>query len=291
MYFLKLQTGKPRFIPICHPESDTAVPRLPPRRPLRQEGRQQLKQNFRIPGSIPVDFHVLPCYIMVNMNENPYRLCRLLLIVTVIFTSLGNLTAAISSPTWSEEAEFLEKGFALAKTTEIARAAGVTHAMLHYYFRTKEKLFERIFREKVRLLAESLAATFDSGRPFMEQVAALAGAHFDFVAANPCLPMFILREIHLNKERREVYLPLLVAPLQATISEVGKQLEAAARRGEIRSLRTSDLMFSIASLNVMTFVGLPIAKEAFGMDDEDVRQFVAQRRAENIEVVLSRLRK
>lgn len=189
------------------------------------------------------------------------------------------------------EAEFLEKGFALAKTTEIARAAGVTHAMLHYYFRTKEKLFERIFREKVRLLAESLAATFDSGRPFMEQVAALAGAHFDFVAANPCLPMFILREIHLNKERREVYLPLLVAPLQATISEVGKQLEAAARRGEIRSLRTSDLMFSIASLNVMTFAGLPIAKEAFGMDDEDVRQFVAQRRAENIEVVLSRLRK
>ena len=111
MYFLKLQTGKPRFIPICHPESDTAVPRLSPRRPLRQEGRQQLKQNFRIPGSIPVDFHVLPCYIMVNMNENPYRLCRLLLIVTVIFTSLGNLTAAISSPTWSEEAEFLETAF------------------------------------------------------------------------------------------------------------------------------------------------------------------------------------
>ena len=72
MYFLKLQTGKPRFIPICHPESDTAVPRLPPRRPLRQEGRQQLKQNFRIPGSIPVDFHVLPCYIMVNMNDDKY---------------------------------------------------------------------------------------------------------------------------------------------------------------------------------------------------------------------------
>ena len=39
------------------------------------------------------------------------------------------------------EKEFLEKGYAGAKTTDIAAAAGVTHAMLHYYFRTKDKLF------------------------------------------------------------------------------------------------------------------------------------------------------
>ena len=42
------------------------------------------------------------------------------------------------------EREFIAKGFAGARTTSIAEAAGVTHAMLHYYFRTKEQLFERI---------------------------------------------------------------------------------------------------------------------------------------------------
>lgn len=46
------------------------------------------------------------------------------------------------------EAEFLAKGYAGARTTAIAEAAGVTHAMLHYYFRTKDKLFERILNEK-----------------------------------------------------------------------------------------------------------------------------------------------
>ena len=52
------------------------------------------------------------------------------------------------------EREFLAKGFDGARTISIARAAGVTHAMLHYYFRTKENIFERILDEKMRLMGE-----------------------------------------------------------------------------------------------------------------------------------------
>ena len=58
------------------------------------------------------------------------------------------------------EREFIVKGFAGARTTSIAEAAGVTHAMLHYYFRTKEQLFERILDEKMRLMGESVLAAF-----------------------------------------------------------------------------------------------------------------------------------
>ena len=57
------------------------------------------------------------------------------------------------------ETEFLDKGFALAKTTEIAKQAGVTHAMLHYYYRTKRKTVRTGFQEKVDLMAHSLVAT------------------------------------------------------------------------------------------------------------------------------------
>ena len=61
------------------------------------------------------------------------------------------------------EREFLNKGFAGARTTSIAEAAGVTHAMLHYYFRTKEQLFERILDEKMRLMSQSVLTAF--GQP------------------------------------------------------------------------------------------------------------------------------
>ena len=60
------------------------------------------------------------------------------------------------------EQEFMAKGYAGARTTSIAEAAGVTHAMLHYYFRTKDKLFERIIAEKTALLKELMLGSIDS---------------------------------------------------------------------------------------------------------------------------------
>ena len=182
------------------------------------------------------------------------------------------------------ETEFLDKGFALAKTTEIAKQAGVTHAMLHYYYRTKEKLFERVFQEKVDLMAHSLVATLDDGKPFLKQMEDLTGAHFDFIAENPKLPFFLLNEIHLNEKRRELYLPVLSSAVRNT-------LQQAVKRGEVRPIRTADLMFSIFSLNVMSFVGQSLVQQAFDLDREDMRQFILQRRAENIEMIFSRLRK
>lgn len=59
-----------------------------------------------------------------------------LLDIKVVMSKKDNTEQAILQ---AAETEFLDKGFALAKTTEIAKQAGVTHAMLHYYYRTKEK--------------------------------------------------------------------------------------------------------------------------------------------------------
>ena len=55
------------------------------------------------------------------------------------------------------EEEFLTKGYAGARTTEIAKVAGVSHTMLHYYFRTKENLFNCVYEQKVKLLSESIS--------------------------------------------------------------------------------------------------------------------------------------
>lgn len=211
-----------------------------------------------------------------------------LLDIKVVMSKKDNTEQAILQ---AAETEFLDKGFALAKTTEIAKQAGVTHAMLHYYYRTKEKLFERVFQEKVDLMAHSLVATLDDGKPFLKQMEDLTGAHFDFIAKNPKLPFFLLNEIHLNEKRRELYLPVLSSAVRNTLQNVERRLEQAVKRGEVRPIRTADLMFSIFSLNVMSFVGQSLVQQAFDLDREDVRQFILQRRAENIEMILSRLRK
>ena len=94
------------------------------------------------------------------------------------------------------EREFLTKGFAGARTVSIAEAAGVTHAMLHYYFRTKEHLFERILDDKMRIMGESVLSAF--GQPGLlleERIRGGVEQHFDFIADNPDLPRFIVNEV------------------------------------------------------------------------------------------------
>ena len=83
------------------------------------------------------------------------------------------------------EREFLTKGFAGARTVSIAEAAGVTHAMLHYYFRTKEHLFERILDDKMRIMGESVLSAFGRpGLPLEERIRGGVEQHFDFIADN-----------------------------------------------------------------------------------------------------------
>ena len=106
-----------------------------------------------------------------------------LLDIKVVMSKKDNTEQAILQ---AAETEFLDKGFALAKTTEIAKQAGVTHAMLHYYYRTKEKLFERVFQEKVDLMAHSLVATLDDGKPFLKQM----GGSLRFYSRKPEVAVF-----------------------------------------------------------------------------------------------------
>ena len=111
------------------------------------------------------------------------------------------------------EREFIVKGFAGARTTSIAEAAGVTHAMLHYYFRTKEQLFERILDEKMRLMGESVLAAFGQpGLPLAERLRDGIERHFDFIMANPDMPRFIVNEVFSRPERYET--------MQARIREI-----------------------------------------------------------------------
>ena len=100
------------------------------------------------------------------------------------------------------ESEFLDKGLEGARTTSIAARAGVTHAMLHYYFRTKGQLFERIITSKIEELKDMLSIVFtiDKG-DFVRGIRVVVERHFDFLASNPTLPHFMIKEIYAYPER------------------------------------------------------------------------------------------
>lgn len=189
------------------------------------------------------------------------------------------------------EQEFLQKGFAGVKTMEIARRAGVTHPLLHYYFHTKEQLFNQVFEQKISLLARSvIEALTTPGLTLEERLRAGIGRHFDFLAENPDLPRFVLNELISRPENLAVARHNLGRVLQAAIGSMQHEVDALAAEGHINPVRFTDLLIDIVSLNVFVFIAYPIMEPFVtgpGCTRED---FLRRRRAENIETVLRRLR-
>ena len=183
------------------------------------------------------------------------------------------------------EEEFLEKGLDGARTVSIAQKAGVTHAMLHYYFRTKEQLFRKILDEKMQIFTASvLNVVSDSGKPLLERLEDGIRNHFDFLAANPSLPGFIVREI--GKGNLDIG-ELLTQKELPIIARTQQDLDALAAEGKIEKMDAMNLLLDIVSQNVFPFIIGPIPREVFGK--EKIDGILAELKEENVIVIKKRL--
>ena len=100
---------------------------------------------------------------------------------------------------------FLENGYNQTTTTMIAREAGVTHAMLHYYFRTKEHIFIKVLDKNMEELLGSFYPVMRKDAPFWESLETGISTHFDFLMKHPRLPAFLYDTVRFNPELIENY--------------------------------------------------------------------------------------
>lgn len=189
------------------------------------------------------------------------------------------------------EREFMSKGFAGARTTTIAEAAGVTHAMLHYYFRTKEKLFDRIVSGKISTLRELLTSISDTDDMSLEDlVRHLIWKHLDFIAANPDLPRFIIAELHSDSQRSATILEKIRSYAPAVVSGLQRKIDRAADNGECRHINAVNLLLDIASLNIFPYVATPIINAISDNCMDDSAEFLSRRKEENLDIIMRKLK-
>ena len=181
---------------------------------------------------------------------------------------------------------FLDKGFSATKTTEIAQEAGINHAMLHYYFRTKENLFNKIFENKAQYFLSSFSTTFSRELSFREKIKLSVETHFDFIGTNPKLPMFIIREIVSNKEKREFILQKIISQGITVFKEMNQTIEEEIKKGNCQPVNPIDLILNIASLNVFAYITGQIF---FDTDEVGLKTYLEQRKKNNVEVIFKSL--
>ena len=189
------------------------------------------------------------------------------------------------------EREFLEKGYDGARTTSIAKAAGVTHAMLHYYFRTKEQLFEHIIDKKMSEIVPLMTHLFgNSDLPLVRRIEEAVSVHFDFVVANPDLPRFLINEVLPHKERCDLFRSKIENVLYL-VDNLQREVNEAAARGEVEQFNVLLLFQSVLSLNIFPSVMANMIENLLGDNGQSMKEVLAQRKAENIELIMRRIKK
>ena len=184
---------------------------------------------------------------------------------------------------------FLNKGYKMTTTTEIANQAGVTHAMLHYYYRTKDNLFSKVFEHYAKIMLDSFSLFLKEDLSFTEKITFGIEAHFDFIAANPKLPYFIVSELINDNNFIKLSINKLLPSLKNIFNQLEISIQEEANAGRIRYISAQDLIYDIICLNAFAFIALPTLKNNNCISEEDYAKFIARRKAENVQTILNRI--
>jgi TetR/AcrR family transcriptional regulator len=184
-------------------------------------------------------------------------------------------------------AVFLRRGMSGARTQEIADEAGVNKALLHYYFRTKEKLARAVFRNAAGQLLPRVYVILASEAPLERKVREVIAFELEFLSEHPYLPGYVASEIHYHPELvLEVFGERGPPPLE----RMGAQLREEAAAGAIRPIAPEQFVVNLMSLLFFPFVARPALAFLLGLEGERFAGFIAERKATLAEFFLHGLR-
>ena len=190
---------------------------------------------------------------------------------------------------------FLRRGTAGARMTEIAREAGVNHALLHYYFRSKQRLAEAVFRRALGQFFPVMLGILASDASIEEKVRLVAAAQIDMLLQNRDLPGYLIAELNHYPERAEQLLSMMAGTSPSSVrarlfGTLGVQLEEAARQGTIRPITPQAFVLNLASTIVYPFAARPLVMAIMGLDDAAFGAMMERRKVELPAFILAALR-
>lgn len=192
-------------------------------------------------------------------------------------------------------AVFVRRGTSGARMQEIAEEAGVNQALLHYYFRSKEKLSEAVFSETAGRMFPAIIGILGNDASIEEKVDQIVATYIENMFRSPFLPGYILSELHHHPER----IPKLIgglagksfsAALAPVLDKLDKQIASEARKRKLRRISAQQFLTNLLSLCVFPFAARPMLSAAFGFDEAEFARFIAARRKELPQFIMNALR-
>ena len=194
---------------------------------------------------------------------------------------------------WVAERLFLEKGFSGTSTTEIAKAVGCNQALIHYYFRTKEKLFWDVFSPKMEQIVEYLDTPLDANLDFLERIRHIIEFYFGMMSLDERLAPFIVTELIVNQDRWEFFRErfLRSESRSQAFGKFEKMVQDEVQKGTIREVQAIDLVLNIMALCLSSFVVAPMGFASSECDVAARREYLERRKDDVTALVINGLRR
>ena len=172
---------------------------------------------------------------------------------------------------------FLHKGYYGARMQEIADEAGINKALLHYYFRSKDRLFEMIFMQAFARFVPVVENILGGPDPLPVKISSFVDHYIDLLRTNPYLPQFILNEITRDPDGlSRLFLASGLNPesyMQQVIRSLGPGMDSGS---DFRHF-----MVNMLSMCIFPFVARPLlSRVMFGNDEAAYEHFLDERKKE-----------
>jgi TetR/AcrR family transcriptional regulator len=192
-------------------------------------------------------------------------------------------------------AVFLRHGTAGARMQEIADEAGVNKALLHYYFRSKNRLAEAVFQRVAMRLMPPVIAVLGSDAEIEEKVTRVIAIELEQLAHSPFVPAYVISEINQHPDRVRQFVKAMTGlEVDGVVPHVRekleRQLKARARAGTLRSISAEQFVVNLLSLCIFPFAARPMLAAALQIDDRGFHGFIERRKTDLPAFFLNALR-
>ena len=171
---------------------------------------------------------------------------------------------------------FHQKGYAGTRTRDIAEEAGINHAMVNYYFRSKEKLFQIVMIETMTYFFQGISAILNEETTSLEQkIEQVVAKYIDLLLEEPELPTFVFNEVRSNPEPFIENSPIYKA-LQNSV--LARQYTEAVARGEVSEPNLLQMVLNVISLVIFPFITQPILIALNKIDNDQYKALMLERK-------------
>lgn len=173
---------------------------------------------------------------------------------------------------------FHKKGYDGTRMQEIADQANINKGLLHYYFKSKDKLFTKVFSIAFDTIFSRIGKILNSDQPLFEKIENFCHTYVEMVSHNSYVPRFVLHELGKNPD---AFVEKVVARgNQPHLQKWNEQVLEAIDKGHIRPVDPGHLIINMLSLCVFPFIARPIFQLMMEMDNDQFENLIQERKAE-----------